>query len=212
MCSEKSVVLSPDSALPLLPVSSSSQFLHPFLFPSFLLFSTLASSPVRLFSFCLASFCWFPKKIKVTVCCQQDLLLWPFCSSEESVHSWSGWSMPAPSASSTTNQLSLSWQPVSQHSCNEQWINILLYPHCSLCDLRHYCCVLFKEWCEYTVINFCKDLSLGFMTTGSKCITKHWVWGPVLGLFFFLLLRKWNTLHVLWLIYETFSLIIWYYR
>lgn len=55
------VDLSPDSTLPLLPVPSSSQLFHSCLFPSFLLFSNLASSPA-LFYFCLVSFLPIPKE------------------------------------------------------------------------------------------------------------------------------------------------------
>lgn len=102
-----------------------------------------------LFSFCSTN---SQRKIKVTVCCQQDLLLWAFCSSEEYTHSWSGWYVAAPGVSPTTSQLSLSWQPVSQHLHNEQRINILLYPHCSLCDLRHCYCALFKGCCGYKMV------------------------------------------------------------
>lgn len=109
---------------------------------AFLLFPNVASSLVLLFFFFsdYLPLSWFPKKIKVTVCCQQDLLLWAFRSSEESVHSWSGQSSPAPSVSPTTNQLSLTWQAVSQHSHNEQWLNTFLYPHCSLWSQALFLC------------------------------------------------------------------------
>lgn len=136
------VDLSPDSSPPLLPISSSSQLLHPCFFLSSLFFPTLASSAVLLFCFSLASVLLIPKES------QQDLWLWAFCSSEELMHSWSGWYAAATSVSPTSSQLPLSWQPVSQHSHHEQLIDILSHPHCSLCDLGYYYCALFKGYCE----------------------------------------------------------------